>query len=164
MEFQNTIYLNDDQDYGFNLITKYTNYKHHQFTVAMHSSQQSFPGLGCNQEHSFQGHLPNWSDRSPAHRDFGCWDGLRNSGLLHLKVLLYSLSPYSKQRGVCQASGAHPASLLLPLTDLRREENHQHAAARWAKLTGCSASCKPTHVGVQKVLLRKRGSISCITK
>lgn len=37
MEFKNTLYLNDDQDYTFNLITKCTNCKHHQFAVAMHS-------------------------------------------------------------------------------------------------------------------------------
>lgn len=134
MEFKNTLYLNDDQDYTFNLIIQCTNCKHHQFTVARHSSQQTFPGLGCNQGSCFQGHLPNWSDRSPAHKDFCCCDGLQNSELLHLKFLLYSLSPYSKQRGVCQASGACPASLLLPVRDLRRGEKHQHRAAGWAKL------------------------------
>lgn len=51
-----------------------------------------------------------------------------------------------------------------PVTAPRREENHQHAAAGWAKLAECTASSKPIPVGEQKVFLRKRGRISCTKK
>lgn len=44
MEFKNTLYLNYDQDYIFNLITKHANCKHHQFTVVLHSITTKLSG------------------------------------------------------------------------------------------------------------------------